>query len=47
MMFNVNGITGKAANKLHIYLFFNEASAFALVSPVFQCLEFIKLRFQY
>ena len=37
-MSNQNGISGKAANKLHILLF-KETSAFASISPVFQCLE--------
>jgi len=38
-MLNVNRISVNAANKLHIYLFFNDISEFASISPVFQCLE--------
>jgi len=38
-MLNVNGISGKAANKLDLYLLFNDTSEFASISPVFQCLE--------
>jgi len=35
-MSNQNGISGKAANKLHIYLLFNEfRSKLALISPGF------------
>ena len=36
MMLNANGISGKAANKLHIYLLFNERrSELASISPIF------------
>ena len=32
---NANGISGKAANKVHFYLYFNDTSEFVLISPVF------------
>jgi len=32
---NANGISGKAANKVHCYLYFNDTSEFVLISPVF------------
>jgi len=36
VLLNANGISGKAADELHIYLHFNETSEFGLISPVYQ-----------